>query len=389
MERDQEIQVPYHRPKQYGLKEFLARRSNKKPLVEKTIDGKPISCMMALKKISENIEEFAQRMKESEIEAIEFFRSESESDDESEPTDDKSNLPTNVITDPSTVKENSDCATKPELDKNETPQPSVQTDEEHGKTESVSLHGTAEELKSPSNKTENVVTEQSKTSELEHVMDTSSATVVESEDKELNALRDKYKHLPEPDDTNDVKPQIPHFALKTLNLLSKSNNDVIDLETGIISQRTKTGPEMLYERYLKTIQKAKPKDHVSMNILTIENGKLVNKAVQVKLTKEVEVDHNRPGVSREKLKQTLLNQINNKYLEELKKKVLDKKLFDSEATLKKMSGDDEADQLEPEASEEETESDEEEEEESEEEEEKKVKKSSCAFLDTEVIYFVV
>lgn len=383
MERDQEIQVPYHRPKQYGLKEFLARRSIKKPSAEKTKDEKPISCMMALKKISENIEQFAQKMKEREDEAIEFFRSESESDDENDPIDDKINTPTNVITDTSTVQENSDCETKPELGMNETPQPSVQNDEEQGKTESVSLLGTSEELKSPSKDAENLVVEQSKTSELEHDMEAFSATVVESEDKELNALREKYKNLPEPDDVDDVKPQISHFTLKTLNSMSL-NNDVIDLETGFIEPRTKSGPEMLYERYLKTIQKAKPKDHVSMNILTIENGKLENKKVQVKLTKDVEIDHDRPGLSHERLKQNLFNQIKDKRLEELKIKFLETDKKKSCVESKDDSCDDEAEEeeSEPETREEDTVSDEE-------EEEKKVKKTSCAFLDPEVKYFVI
>jgi hypothetical protein len=103
------------------------------------------------------------------------------------------------------------------------------------------------------------------------------------------------------------KEKIP--CLKTLNELK--GNVMIDLESGAIQPKKLTGPELLFQKFVKTQPKPKVvKEKVCMmNILSIENGKLGIQRVPVKLDKEVEMDHNRPGFSREKLKQNLRNQI--------------------------------------------------------------------------------
>jgi hypothetical protein len=77
---------------------------------------------------------------------------------------------------------------------------------------------------------------------------------------------------------------------------------------------------MLFQKYLKTQAKPKHKDTVCMNILSIENGKLENQKVEVRLDKEVELDHSRPGFSHEKLKESLRNQILQQRLEKLKQR---------------------------------------------------------------------
>jgi hypothetical protein len=110
------------------------------------------------------------------------------------------------------------------------------------------------------------------------------------------------------------------IGLKTLSEMNGKNNLIIDLESGTIKPKKLTGPEMLFEKYLKTQAKPKHKDTVCMNILSIENGKLENQKVEVRLDKEVELDHSRPGSSREKLKENLRNQILQQRLEKLKKR---------------------------------------------------------------------
>lgn len=262
MERDQEIHVPYHRSKQYSLKEFMARRSLTKPSNERAKD-KTINSMQALKKVADNIEEFALKIKNREDEAIEFFKSESESDDEEKLFPIISDL---------TVKE-----TSPDEENSV-----LKEDLNHQVENSLSSVKTLQKSEAAS---ESLVCDGHQTSTY------SAAPVVE--------------------------PNESKVTLKTLEAMKSI--DVIDLETGLIAPRVKTGPEVLFQKYLKTVHIPRPRSQVCMNILTLENGILENQKVQVKLSKEIEMDHNRPGYSHEILKEKLRNQIVQKRLEELKK----------------------------------------------------------------------
>lgn len=144
-------------------------------------------------------------------------------------------------------------------------------------------------------------------------------------DKE-NAPSEKFHRVEESTDENGVTEdnKIKSSCLRTLNELNEKNF-IIDLESGQIHPKKLTGPELLYQKFLKT--QAKPKVNndnkvCMMNILTMEDGTLGMKRVEVKLDKEIEVDHNRPGLSREQLKRNLRNQIVQKRLEIIKKKAL-------------------------------------------------------------------
>lgn len=136
-------------------------------------------------------------------------------------------------------------------------------------------------------------------------------------------LEEKY-NLKENNSTNIIELKDEHkrnsIGLKTLCEMNGKDNFIIDLESGIIKPKKLTGPEMLFQKYLKTQAKPKHKDTVCMNILSIENGKLENQKVEVRLDKEVELDHSRPGFSHEKLKESLRNQILQQRLEKLKQR---------------------------------------------------------------------
>lgn len=77
MERERDISVPYHKPKQFTLKEFLNRRSVVKAstVVKAEPNRKTIA---AIKMKGEELDQFVRKLKEREKEAIEFFKSESE-----------------------------------------------------------------------------------------------------------------------------------------------------------------------------------------------------------------------------------------------------------------------------------------------------------------------
>lgn len=128
-------------------------------------------------------------------------------------------------------------------------------------------------------------------------------------------LEEKYNLIEIKDE-----PKRNSIGLKTLSEMNGMDNLIIDLESGTIKPKKLSGPEMLFQKYLKTQAKPKHKDTVCMNILSIENGKLENQKVEVKLDKEVELDHSRPGFSHEKLKESLRNQILQQRLEKLKQR---------------------------------------------------------------------
>lgn len=332
MEREQDIHVPYHKPRQYTLQEFLARKSLKKPTLEK--GQKPRSAILELKKINENIEAFAQKMKEREEEAIAFFRSESESDGD-EPCDNKENVSTNQAESKDTT--------------------------------------TPEEVQLEENAPEEVVT-------LEESTDAKP-----SEDPELDHLRKKYQNIPNLDEV-ESKPDVPAPTLKTLQEMG-SKDFVIDLGSGTIQHRNLSGPEKLFQRYLKTVQKPKQKEKVCMNILTVENGRIENQQIEVKLDKQFETDQSRPGQARGKLKEALWSKIETRRNEEMRVKAEQMKTVEFEPEDKP-----EADAAE-EAEDEECEEDEDDEEIAEEDEEmenedrkekKKSKGSGATFLDNEV-----
>lgn len=365
MEREQEIHVPYHKPKQYTLKEFLARKSINMPTIEKIMQGeRPVDSIIALKMRGEELEKFAQKMKEREEEALEFFRSESESDDgddDDSKSKEKENDIENIASDINVI-----------ASSNEAPEKQVE--------------GGAADLPE-----ENSILDKN---EISDVIADDVANIPEpspepneSKDAELDRLREKYKN--EPIEIED-KPTQRFSTLKTLREMNPS--DVIDLESGLIKPRELSGPEKLFQRYLKTVQKPKHKDSVSMHILTVENGKLENQKVEVKLEKETELDHNRPGFSRQKLKDDLMNQILDKRREEIKSKLVKVKPIEFEPEDKSAEGLDQHEAVDELSDEEENEIEEENDIEdcSEEEEtelcnkKRKSKGAGCSFLDEQV-----
>lgn len=206
---EKQIRIPYHKPKQYNLKEFLSRRTINKPPPNK------IKPFLKIKMNNQELQDFSKKMRERELEAIEFFKSESDGEE--------------ARLEPLT----------------EAPQ--------INKTECQPL-----------------------------VANTST-------------------------------------CLKTLDELNMKDT-VIDLTTGLIQSNKLSGADKLFERYLKSVNKPKHKDSVSMNILSVENGKIEKQRVNVKLDKEVELDHNRPGLSHQQLKEDLRSKIMQMRLAEAKNK---------------------------------------------------------------------
>lgn len=401
MEREQEIRIPYHRPKQYSLKEFLARKTINKPPTGKIQQGE--STILKLKRLNnpEELEKFAQKMKEREEEALEFFRSESESDDvgagdnkENVQSDDKKSEnakiddqnPETGSSSEITGSDSKELETTEEMHSVLAPEVSQEeTEMEVDRSSEISKEPKVSPMEVDSEDIKDDPTAEKPSNPDDPQPNSTNA------DPLLDNLREKYKNLPEV----NMKPKFK--SLKTLDELSKSTDFVIDLETGGIVPKKLSGPEMLFQRFLKTVQKPKPKESVCMNILSIENGSLENQKVEVKLEKEVELDHNRPGHSHEKLKEQLLNKIKMQRNEEYKKRAKqeEEKLKELEPEDKEKKGnqeenekpeEDEDDYVEEECEDEEEEVDDEAYEKFDKLEKKKKKKAGGAFLDEEVSF---
>ena len=393
MEREQDIHVPYHKPKQYSLKEFMSRRTINKPSVEKIRRGEmPMSSIMALKMRSkgEGLEKFAQQMKEREEEALEFFKSESESEDEAENKENVSENTTAPNADENDDKKDEKLdELSAEVQLNEIPEPTV-TDKE----EKVHV------LDQPSTDPEpipSVETESNPDSPpTNSISDVKMEEPMASLDSDLERLREKYKNIPDFEDLDPavikaekiekLNARFSSLTVPTLKTLQEmgSNDVCIDLSTGVIEPRKLTGPEMLFQRYLKTVQKPKAKDSICMNILSVENGKLENQKVEVKLNKEIEVVHDRPGYARGKLQGSLLSQIKQQRHEEIMKSLETKKEMELEPE-DKPEHDEAGDQDEDEDMEEECEEEEEVEENDVDMTDRKKKKSKgSGFFDEEV-----
>lgn len=309
MEREQEIRVPYHKPRQFTLQEFLARKSLNKPLLQKNEEGhKPMSSILALKMLSQNIEAFAQQMKKREEEAIEFFRSESESDDDDEP--DKENKFSNLETKGAVVKDEDAPGGGEIVDDSK-----IVKDPETVDRLEVLEEKTVEVTEAPDVELQDDKPMDQEANKHEKILD--------EPEMEMHRLCEKYKNQPK-EEPQDEKPKLSFSKLKTLEDMG-SNDFVIDLETGGIEPRKLSGPEMLFQRYLKSVQKPKHKESVCMNILTVENGKLENQKIEYKLDKEIELDHQKPGFSREKFKASLRDKIMQERLGKLKEKMAQKK----------------------------------------------------------------
>lgn len=313
MEREQEISVPYHKPKQYTLKEFLARKTIKRPESIKQGDA-PANSIIALKNLrGEELEKFAQQLKEREEEALEFFKSESESeeDDGDKSVETKEKEAIDLVTTSTVDEKNADgqIASSTEVLEEQF----EENDENNYNKENTGCNII------PST---NEANEQTLNNREVDVVAAVEHSDIKGTDDEINRLRIKYKDV-------IVENAASKFStLKTLKDMGP--NDVINLDTGLIQPRQLSGPENLFQRYLKNVQKPQPKDSVCMSILTVENGKIEQQQIEVKLNKEAEFDHDRPGLSREKLKQELLNKILMKRRDEIKSKQLDIKTAESE-----------------------------------------------------------
>uniref|UniRef100_A0A182S5V7 Uncharacterized protein n=1 Tax=Anopheles maculatus TaxID=74869 RepID=A0A182S5V7_9DIPT len=81
MAREKYIDVPYHRTKVFSFEEFRARKTICKPDPLRDCTGSSVSTNQSIRMTAQQLEEFARKLQERELESQQFFKSESETSD--------------------------------------------------------------------------------------------------------------------------------------------------------------------------------------------------------------------------------------------------------------------------------------------------------------------
>ncbi|KAI8126260.1 putative claspin [Lucilia cuprina] len=315
LHREANISIPYHKPKKHTLDEFLKRRTIIQPQTSSPVANAVQS--RRLKMTTEELEEYAKLMEERAKEATEFFKSESESEEEEVFKDNDGVLdkaaPAEII------QQNHDHVTKETLTvTNEFEmQQNVETEEFKDNLDGVQL--TEEEL------AELLAEQEQEQAEQEPERPTSSKVliteVIELPKLDMNTIRISpvKKHTPRP--SLNIKQLLAEKNLSGSPSLSGDPNKLIDLETGNLIEKKYTGIENLMKRLMSTVKARKSKTTEACNILSVENGKLEISKVNISLTETKDVQKEpKPGAAYFELKKNLKEIIKKKRLEELNKK---------------------------------------------------------------------
>ncbi|KAI8039091.1 claspin [Drosophila gunungcola] len=330
LHREAHINVPYHQPKPRTLKEFLSRRTINAPLATAQAGGSPMPSKQPRKSVglrmtSEELEAYAKLMEERAKEATEFFKSESEPEEENDSDNEE----------PMELKDNSGILDEV-LDNPKTPEQSKE------QTEELASKEVREDLAMEKAIMEDPITEE------EPIASTSAAAALRFTDNlEIQTesgvkspskvcLITEVVELPRLDlstinITPPSKPATPKIsdAIRRLKIeksldvspsLKGDANMVIDLETGDMFAKKPTGLDDLLKRLMKTREAKKHKTTETVNILSTEHGKLEMSKVNIHLHEEEIAKEPKPGAGYIKMQEQLKSLITKKRMEDLRKK---------------------------------------------------------------------
>lgn len=299
--------VPYHKPKQYSLQEFLNRRSlsSASHTTKSTTAGKAAA---AIKMSEEDLIEYARKLEDRAQEAIEFFRSEDEDEEEIENED------------------NPKSPEKSEVQKalNEEYSTEIVTDCSVGEEMTESFAQSVEELENVESNIAPAIAAEKILNEAQ-LMPSTSAETKENQHIELHTTAsDLDLELDQMIAEDRKKSSIAKIlALSNISApkLHGQKDMVIDLETNEIMPREKLGVEELKERFIKhVIPKVQPENlQNELSIFSPDLGRMekLNHSTEV-----MRIDL-KPGQAYFKLKEELSKKIHEKRCETLSKRIED------------------------------------------------------------------
>ncbi|XP_065091080.1 claspin [Ochlerotatus camptorhynchus] len=348
MAREAGVSVPYHRPKQHTLQEFLNRRTLHKSTVGSDASGGLAmgrrKAAAAIKMTPEQLAAYAKQLEEREKEAMEFFKSESDED----PTEPASVVETEEKTDVEVTPAENQISNEiisyeeskaddqndpqaheghPVIDtssnevENEAVERSAPMDTELG--ESLRVSDTEEDaLDALVNKTnENVELLLASQAEPE------PASIIETEPEPIAG---PSKETPRIDYDIFSEPTPSKLAQKKAELLSNGSitafpslrgnpNMIIDLDS---DDQAPSGPDILFQRFAKCSGK-KAKRAANLNILSTDKGVVEMSTVSLGLEQEERNPNGKepiPGAAYAKLKQSLWEKMGQARMETLRKR---------------------------------------------------------------------
>lgn len=145
--------------------------------------------------------------------------------------------------------------------------------------------------------------------------------VIELPKLDMNTVRFSPVKKPTPRPSLNIKELLRQKNLSGSPSLSGDPNKLIDLETGNLIEKKPTGIENLMKRLMATVKHKKSKKSEICNILSVENGKLEMSKVNVSLTETKNLQKEpKPGAAYFELQKSLKEIIKKKRLDELHKK---------------------------------------------------------------------
>ncbi|XP_065361839.1 claspin [Calliphora vicina] len=319
LHREAHISIPYHKPKKHTLDEFLKRRTIIQPQT-----SSPVSAAVQtrrLKMTPEELEEYAKLMEEREKEATEFFKSESESEEEEVFKDNEGVLDKtteiNQQNQDNTPMDSLDLANDTEIKQNTDDALNIIAEEFKENLDGVQL--TEEELAELLAEQEQV--EEQEIQERPTCSKVLITEVIELPKLDMNTVRLSpiKKHTPRP--SLNIKQLLAGKNLSGSPSLSGDPNKLIDLETGDLIEKKPTGIENLMKRLMATVKNKKSKTSEACNIVSLENGKLEISKVNISVTETKDIQKEpKPGAAYFELKKNLKEIIKKKRMDEINKK---------------------------------------------------------------------
>ncbi|XP_017014336.2 claspin [Drosophila takahashii] len=330
LHREAHINVPYHQPKPRTLKEFLSRRTINAPLATALAGGSPMPSRQPRKSVGlrmtrEELEAYAKLMEERAKEATEFFKSESEPEEDN---DSENEEPMELKDNPGVLDEVLDNPKTPEEPKDHIEELISKAIGKDPVLEQAIIEATIPEeepmastsaaaaLKFPDNFEIQQETEPKSPSKVCLITE-----VVELPRLDLSTISITPPSKPA---TPKISEAIRRLKIeKSLDVspsLKGDANMVIDLETGDMFAKKPTGVEDLLKRLMKTREAKKHKTTETVNILSTEHGKLEMSKVNIHLHEEEIMKEPKPGAGYIKMQEQLKSLITKKRMEELRKK---------------------------------------------------------------------
>lgn len=229
------LSVPYHKPKQHTLKEFLSRRSIMEQ--EQQIRSKPrLNSAAAIKMSGQDLVEYANKINQRIQEAEEFFQEEDDENDDEEnmsaPTENKANE-VNAGDDGAADKSN-------DID-GKSSEPIENVEGIH--IEHSVVDGPEVDL---------MASEEITHIETEPFEDIPDRNVIElhTERTDLDDELDKMDAPPQPPQPSKRQLEIAALATISAPKLGGGSGMIIDFETNEIKPKPKSGVELLVERFV-------------------------------------------------------------------------------------------------------------------------------------------